>query len=1163
GGVLAESSQSSESSIGVKCNTCESTIHSTSDHNEFDHFKRGYSFVSKAFRVFNTRRQQVDETYHVTFDEIMEAIRFTNTLVDKIEIDDSSRYPPDEFQDDDPSRQYQVDFDVLYTSFLMDVHSLKLPKKIMSLKTHEQNVQNDQMITQPTDAPSGNNTEGSGSIIKPLVLDVTQSYISNQASTSSYLAPQDRWSKNQHIKLVNIIGNPSEGMLTISMASKLIAASASKCLFAVFLSEIEPKKVFEALKHPRWIDAMQKEPNQFYKNKVWTLVPLSYGKIAICCKWVLRNKKDEHGTTTKKQEWFHKPPGFESSKFPDYVCKLDKALYGLNKHQRHGDVLLVQVYVDDIIFDATSYKVCKQFKKLMTKKFEMSMMGELTYFFGLQIKQDDKGISIFQEEYTRNLLKKYEIFDSSSVKTPMVPPNNLSPDLASKPVNETSYRGMIGSLIILMYLKGTPTLGLDYPKCLGFDLKGYSDSDYAGCNTDRKSTSGACCKERIGKYCHQPELTGQNPVLKNSFPMAWRILFNFVIQVLGRNYSFTEHVNSIQQLLAYSLITGTEVDIEEIIYSDLITKLLNKSRLKYISYPRFISCALQVLLGSEYTKDKNFEFLPPILSNSNFTKDPSKVTVIELMVHLIAINNQRDSMSLPPLAAKPKKEKSQTVTSTLPRSQGPKASRALFKKSKRPKSKQPLTKTKVTPPKPTKGSEQSHSDELEKESDAEEVLAAGDDMDKDPQDDVEIDQLVAASMSSLDKSSSSISDLYKGLNVITELLKDINNAIKDDPTTNKKIHEAIKTFANISSQTTMILSFIKTFDFATLQSTIKDLQAHALKQVEASAAWTKSSTNMAWNLGSIMTVVEISQTALKREVSSLWQDTSEIKSMMAEIYQDFKAPSIDKVKGIATETKEDPSKKLVSASTVIHPDPDEPVKVEFMINGRMVYLTEQEIQKYWDKEEKMKKAVEEAKLLAINSGEKPVGVSVSNKVNEESSDEAFMFISEDDCIDLDGMERSILAKIKDLSVIADLLKYMSSEGFIDVGLRYVGGCWVWLEFDSTDQIGSCCPSTRSVPADSSRSVPADSSRSVPADSSRSFPANSSRSVPADSSRSVPADSSRSVPADSSRSFPANSSRSVPADSSRSVPADSSRSVPADSSRSVPAAVARSVSTASN
>ncbi|GJR06136.1 retrovirus-related pol polyprotein from transposon TNT 1-94 [Tanacetum coccineum] len=569
---------------------------------------------------------------------LIEAAR--TMLNGSIGIDDSSRYPLDEFQEDDPSRQYQVDFDVLYyiiphgrslteitqENFIPEVVAPNEPEilhtedtegppgPINTKGTHEQNVQNDQMITQPTNVPSGSNTKVSGSIIEPLVPDVTQSHITNQASASSHLVPRDRWSRDQHIELVNIIGNPGKGMLTRSMAAKLTAASASEYLFADFLSEINPKKVSEALKHLGWIDAMQEELNQFYRNKVWTFVPLPYGKIVIGSKWVFRNKKDKHGTTTKnkarlvaqgysqeegieydetfapvermeairiflafatymnfkvyqmdvksiflngklKEEVYVKQPsGFKSSEFPDYVCKLNKALYGLkqapkawyetfftfliqNKFARgridntlficksKGEVLLVQVYIDDIIFGLTSYKLCKQFEKLMTKKFEMSMMGELTYFLGLQIKQDDKGISIFQEQYTRNLLKKYEIYDSFSVKTPMVPPNNLGPDLTGKSVNETSYRGMIGSLMyltatrpdiqfstvlcaryqsnpkeshlivvkrILRYLKGTPTLGLYYPKCSGFDLKGYSDSDYAGCNMDRKITSGAC-----------------------------------------------------------------------------------------------------------------------------------------------------------------------------------------------------------------------------------------------------------------------------------------------------------------------------------------------------------------------------------------------------------------------------------------------------------------------------------------------------------------------------------------------------------------------------------------------------------------------------------------------------------------------------------------------
>ncbi|GJU79223.1 retrovirus-related pol polyprotein from transposon TNT 1-94 [Tanacetum coccineum] len=505
---------------------CPVFIHNHKDHlGKFDAkaddgYFLEYSSVSKAFRVYNTRRQQIEETYHVTFDKSMEAIKFTNTLVDEIGIDDSSRYPPDEFQEDDPSRQYQVDFDVSYYIIphgrsLIEItqenhvpeviapnepeipHTevTKGPSDLINIEgTREQNVQNDQMITQPTDVPSGNNTEVSGSITEPLVPDVTQSHITNQASTSSHRVPQDRWSRDQHIKLVNIIGDPGEGMLIRSMVAKLTAASASECLFANFLSEIEPKKVSEALKHPGWIDAMQEELNQFYRNIVWTLVPLPYGKIAIGSKWVFRNKKDEHGTTIKnkarlvaqgysqeegidydetfapvarmeairiflafatymnfkvyqmdvkssflngklKEEVYVKqPPGFESSEFPDYVCKLDKALYGLKQAPK------------------ACYKLRKQFEKLITKKFEMSMMGELTYFLGLQIKQDDKRISICQEQYTRNLLKKHEISNSSLLKTPMVPPNNLGPDLASKSVNDTLYRRMIGSL---MYLTAT------------------------------------------------------------------------------------------------------------------------------------------------------------------------------------------------------------------------------------------------------------------------------------------------------------------------------------------------------------------------------------------------------------------------------------------------------------------------------------------------------------------------------------------------------------------------------------------------------------------------------------------------------------------------------------------------------------------------------------
>ncbi|GJU26838.1 retrovirus-related pol polyprotein from transposon TNT 1-94 [Tanacetum coccineum] len=152
----------------------------------------------------------------------------------------------------------------------------------------------------------------------------------------------------------------------------------------------------------------------------------------------------------KEEVYVKQPSGFESSEFPNYVCKLDKALYGLKQAPRAW---------------STSTKLCKQFAKLMTQRYKMSMMGVLTYFLGFQIKQSKRGISINQEKFVKDMLKKYQANPKESY--------------------------LIAAKRIFRYLKGTPSLGLWYPKCLGFDLKGYSDSNYAGCNMDMKRTSGA------------------------------------------------------------------------------------------------------------------------------------------------------------------------------------------------------------------------------------------------------------------------------------------------------------------------------------------------------------------------------------------------------------------------------------------------------------------------------------------------------------------------------------------------------------------------------------------------------------------------------------------------------------------------------------------------
>ncbi|GJY04702.1 retrovirus-related pol polyprotein from transposon TNT 1-94 [Tanacetum coccineum] len=174
----------------------------------------GYFHVFGCPVVFNTRRQQIEETYHVTFDERMEAIRFTNNSVDEIRKDNSSRYPLDEYHhEDDPSRQYQSNSDI---SYYIIPHGRSLTELSQEKHVPEVIALNEPDISHTEDAegPSWQNTKVLVSVIVSSVLDVPQSYISNQASIS---------------------------MLTRSMAAKLTAASASECLFADFLSKIELK----------------------------------------------------------------------------------------------------------------------------------------------------------------------------------------------------------------------------------------------------------------------------------------------------------------------------------------------------------------------------------------------------------------------------------------------------------------------------------------------------------------------------------------------------------------------------------------------------------------------------------------------------------------------------------------------------------------------------------------------------------------------------------------------------------------------------------------------------------------------------------------------------------------------------------------------------------
>ncbi|GJU40708.1 putative ribonuclease H-like domain-containing protein [Tanacetum coccineum] len=159
----------------------------------------------------------------------------------------------------------------------------------------------------------------------------------------------------------------------------------------------------------------------------------------------------------------------------------------------------IMVYVGDIIFGFTKKELCTGFEKLIKEKFQMSSMGELTFFLGLQVQQKEDGIFISQDKYVAEILKKFNYTDVKSASTLVDLEKPLVKDGDADDVDVHLYRSMIGFLMYLtasrpdiIYLKGKPTLGLWYSRDSPFELVAYTDSDYAGATQDRKSTTGGC-----------------------------------------------------------------------------------------------------------------------------------------------------------------------------------------------------------------------------------------------------------------------------------------------------------------------------------------------------------------------------------------------------------------------------------------------------------------------------------------------------------------------------------------------------------------------------------------------------------------------------------------------------------------------------------------------
>ncbi|GJY05022.1 putative ribonuclease H-like domain-containing protein [Tanacetum coccineum] len=363
----------------------------------------------------------------------------------------------------------------------------------------------------------------------------------------------------------------------------------------------EPKKVIHTLKDPSWIEAIQDELLQFKLQKVWTLVDLPNGKKAIGTKCVYKNKKDERGIVIKNKarlvaQGYTQEEGIDYDEvfapvsrikairlflayalFKDFVVyqmdvksafiygKIEEEVYVCqppgfedpdfpNRKGVKGDIFLVQVYVDDIIFGSTKKSLSTEFEKMMHKKFQMSSMGELTFFLGLQVKQKEDGIFINQD-------KPDIMFAVCACARFQVNPKSSHLHAVKR---------------IFRYLKGQPKLGLWYPKDSPFDLVAYTNSDYAEASVDRKSTiGGALDPNQLLDYGYNFMQTKIHIDNESTIYIVKNPVFHSKTKHIEIRHHFIR--DSYEKKLIQMIKIHTDQNV-----ADLLTKAFDVSRFQYL-----------------------------------------------------------------------------------------------------------------------------------------------------------------------------------------------------------------------------------------------------------------------------------------------------------------------------------------------------------------------------------------------------------------------------------------------------------------------------------------------------------------------------------------------------------------------------------------------------
>nr|GEW77138.1 opie2 pol protein [Tanacetum cinerariifolium] len=494
----------------------------------------GYSKNSSTFRVYNKRTRKTHESVNVNFDEISELaskqLSLEPGLSNLNEKGKSSN--PTVSQVEETSKK---DLKDLFQNFYDEYFNASKISKSPTMNVESSNTKGEVFHVvsksfQGESSSSSLNDDVHQSREEGILPQTNTQSISNDMIPNPY-PHETKWTKDH--PLYKIIGDPKSSVCTRVPKPEGKTVIKTKWIFKNKKDEsclvIRNKARLVAVEYSQQEGIDYDETFALVARIKAIRLFLAYAAHKDFTVFQMDVKTSFLNGILKEQVYVAKPLGFVSKQYPDHVYALDKALYGLKQAPRawydvlskflidsgfhkgsidttlfikkKGEhIMLIQIYVDDIIFGSTNPKYCKKFSDLM---------------------------------YILDILKRFGMENCDTVPTPMVEQAKLKLDLVGKPVAHTDYHSVIGSLMyltsirpyimfatymcaryqanpnehhvsavkrIFQYLKGTINLGLWYLKDYGFDLTTYSDADHAGCHLDRKTESeyvvvSGCCAQ--------------------------------------------------------------------------------------------------------------------------------------------------------------------------------------------------------------------------------------------------------------------------------------------------------------------------------------------------------------------------------------------------------------------------------------------------------------------------------------------------------------------------------------------------------------------------------------------------------------------------------------------------------------------------------------------